>query len=328
MDHVLVTGCAGFIGFHVARRLLDQGVTVYGMDNLNPYYDVALKKSRLAILEDHANFNMHVGDIADRAFIMDFFEQHAHITHIVHLAAQAGVRYSIEDPYSYAHSNFLGQLTLLEGTKKLERLHHFVYASSSSVYGANKKLPFSVEDPVEQPMAIYAVSKRACELMSYAYSHLFNIPQTGLRFFTVYGPWGRPDMAAFIFTKGILEGKEIPVYNHGNMRRNFTYIDDIVSGVLGCLPNPPKTVTPDQPPHRLYNLGNNRSENLMDFIKTLEKLLDKPAKIQLAPLQPGDVPDTIADIAATQQDFQFQPKTNIDEGLAHFVRWYRDYYHV
>lgn len=327
MNHVLVTGCAGFIGFHVVRRLLDQGITVYGMDNLNPYYDVTLKKARLAILKEHANFNMHVGDIADQSFVMPFFKNHGHITHIVHLAAQAGVRYSIEDPYSYAHSNFLGQMTLLEGVRHLQHLQHFVYASSSSVYGANQKLPFSVDDPVEQPMAVYAVSKRACELLSHSYSHLYRFPQTGLRFFTVYGPWGRPDMAAFIFVKGILEGAEVPVYNKGDMRRNFTYIDDIVEGVLGCLPKPP---SPNDPgvPHRLYNLGNNRSENLMDFIHTLEKHVGKSARIRFEPLQPGDVPDTIADIAATQRDFNFQPQTNIDEGLGHFVRWYRDYYRV
>jgi UDP-glucuronate 4-epimerase len=321
---VLLTGCAGFIGFHAAKTLLERGEKIVGIDNLNPYYDVNLKKARLGLLEAYPNFKFFKGDIADRAFLKDVCSKFPQTTHVLHLAAQAGVRYSLIDPYSYVHSNVMGHLTVLEAAKSLKYLNHFVYASSSSVYGANTKLPYSTDDPVEDPVSLYAATKRSCELISHCYSHLFDMPQTGLRFFTVYGPWGRPDMAAFLFTKGILSGEEISVYNNGDMRRNFTYIDDIVDGTIRCLDSLPK----EKMLQPIYNIGNNRSEQLMDFIQTLESHLNMKAKIKFEPIQPGDVKDTVADIEATQQDLQFMPRTNINEGLEKFVAWYRDFYEV
>lgn len=320
--HLILTGCAGFIGFHVAKTLLERGEQVIGVDNLNSYYDVNLKKARLSILDSYPNFKFYLGDIADRTFVTDLCIKHPQTTHILHLAAQAGVRYSLVDPYSYGYSNVMGQLTMLEAVKSLKHFKHFVYASSSSVYGANTKLPFSVEDTVDEPISMYAASKRSCELISYCYAHLFGIPQTGLRYFSVYGPWGRPDMAAFLFTQGILSGKEIVVYNNGDMLRNFTYIDDIVAATISCLDHP---LTREKL-HHIYNIGNDRAEKLMDFIHTLEDIINIKANIRFEPLQPGDVKETIADISATQKDLQFQPRTNIREGLENLVSWYRDFY--
>ena len=269
---VLVTGAAGFIGFHVARALLERGDNVIGVDDLNPYYDVTLKEARLGLLEERKGFELQRVDVADRVAMMVLVETHPDITHIVHLAAQAGVRHSLIDPYAYTHSNVEGQLVVLECGRRLEKLQHLVYASSSSVYGSNTKLPFSIQDRVDTPVSLYAATKRTTELLSHAYGHLYAIPLTGLRFFTVYGPWGRPDMAAFIFTRKILAGEPIPVFNHGDMRRDFTYVADIVAGVLACLDRPPVEVD-GAPPYRLYNIGNNRSEQLMDFIGHIETAL-------------------------------------------------------
>ena len=324
---VLVTGAAGFIGFHTSRALLQRGDKVIGIDNLNDYYDVSLKQARLDVLGAHEGFRFECLDIADKAAVGDLIKGHGGITRVVHLASQAGVRYSMVDPYAYTHANVEGQLVLLETCRTLERLDHFVYASSSSVYGGNTKLPFSIQDPVDRPLSIYAATKRSMELMAHSYAHIYAMPLTGLRFFTVYGPWGRPDMAAFIFIRKILAGEAIPVFNNGDMRRDFTYIDDIVSGVLACLDKPP-TVTEGEPPCRLYNIGNNTSEPLMRFISILEDTLGKKAEIDFQPMQTGDVPETYADITETERDFGFKPITSIDEGLPRLVEWYRDFYRV
>lgn len=326
---ILVTGAAGFIGYHVSKLLLQNNETVISVDNLNDYYDVNLKQARLKDLKAHPNFTFHQLDIADKTGMERVIEAHPDIDRIVNLAAQAGVRYSLTNPRAYTESNIVGYLNILEACRNLP-IKHLVYASSSSVYGANTKLPFSVNDPVEQPISLYAATKRSNELMSYTYSHLFGIPATGLRFFTVYGPWGRPDMSAFIFTKSILEGKEITVFNHGDMKRNFTYIGDIVQGTIACLNKPPGTqnVAEKIVPHRVYNIGNNRSENLMDFIQTLERIIGQKAKIRFEAIQPGDVKETIADITDTTRDFNFIPITNIEEGLTNFVKWYRNFYNV
>lgn len=325
---ILITGTAGFIGFHVSQHLLKNNKKIIGIDNLNSYYDVNLKLKRLEQLKQSSQFTFHEIDIAYKDSVEKLLEIHPGITHIVHLAAQAGVRYSLEKPLAYADSNLVGQINILELARYLPNLQHLVYASSSSVYGANTKLPFSITDPVEQPISLYAATKRSCELMAYTYSHLFGIPATGLRYFTVYGPWGRPDMSAFLFTKALFEGKEIPVFNQGDMRRNFSYIEDVVAGTVGCLQNPPKKMVQGKPPHQLYNIGNNRSEPLMDFIATLEKHTGKKAKIRFEPMQPGDVKETIADITDATQDFGFEPKTNIDVGLKNFVEWYKEFYNV
>lgn len=322
---ILVTGAAGFIGYHVSKALLKRGEHVIGLDSLNEYYDIRLKKARLTELQNEPQFQFEKINLADETAIKHFITNHPTIDRIVHLAAQAGVRYSLQNPYAYVEANIKGYLTILEACRTLP-IKHLVYASSSSVYGANQKLPFSVHDPVDTPISLYAATKRSDELMSYTYSQLFNIPATGLRFFTVYGPWGRPDMSAFIFTKAILEGQEIPVFNHGNMRRNFTYIDDIVSGTIACLDNPPASHY--LPPHRLYNIGNNQSESLMHFIETLQTIIGKPAKIRFEEIQPGDVKETLADITDTTRDFGFNPKTNIAEGLKQFVTWYRNFYDI
>ena len=321
----LVTGAAGFIGANVSKRLLEAGHQVVGIDNLNDYYDVQLKKARLAQLQAKQNFQFHPIDITDKVAITNLTKNYLHIDRIIHLAAQAGVRYSLTAPFAYTEANVVGHLTMLEVCKTLP-IKHFVYASSSSVYGGNQKLPFSIQDPVNQPISLYAATKRSCELMSYTYSHLFGIPSTGLRFFTVYGPWGRPDMSAFIFTKAILEGAEIPVFNGGDMQRNFTYIDDIVKGTVACLDTPPNQSNTIEPPNRVYNIGNNRTEKLMDFIDILQTLIGKKAKIRFETIQPGDVKETYADISETTRDLGFMPKTNIKEGLEHFVSWYRKYY--
>jgi UDP-glucuronate 4-epimerase len=322
----LVTGAAGFIGSHLAHRLLARGEEVIGLDNLNSYYDVTLKQARLARLEGKPGFSFHQLDISDTEAMKAFALAHPQITHITNLAAQAGVRHSLTHPRDYASANLNGFLEILEMARHLPKLKHLAYASSSSVYGANTKLPFSVDDRVDHPVSLYAASKKANEMMAHSYSHLYNIPATGLRFFTVYGPWGRPDMAAFIFTKAILAGEPIQVFNNGDMRRDFTYVDDIVSGVVGCLDRPPQTN--QGAPHKVYNIGNHRSENLMDFIGILEKAIGKKAEIDFKPMQMGDVKDTYADIEATTRDFGFKPTTPIEVGLPKFVDWYRDYLKV
>jgi UDP-glucuronate 4-epimerase len=323
--YVLVTGAAGFIGSAVCDRLLAEGVRVLGVDNLNAYYDVALKEARLARLRGRPGFDFVKADVSDRDAILNLQDRCKGLTHVVHLAAQAGVRYSLIDPYAYVTSNVMGHVVMSEFAKRIDGLEHFVYASSSSVYGANKDMPFSAEDRVDQPDSLYAATKRADELLARTYAHLWNLPCTGLRFFTVYGPWGRPDMAAFIFTKAIYEGRKITVFNNGEMWRDFTYIDDIVSGVLGVMKIPPTGLTP---PNRVYNLGNHKSEKLTHFVELLEQAIGRKAEIEFAPLQPGDVVSTYADIEASQRDFGFEPKTSIEEGLPRFVQWFRDYYAV
>lgn len=324
---ILVTGAAGFIGYHVSKQLLNRGESVVGLDNLNDYYDVNLKQARLKQLQTHNHFTFIYADITDQPAMTELASKYPDIKQVIHLAAQAGVRYSLTHPYVYTNTNVVGHLTVLEFCKRLPMLTHLIYASSSSVYGANQKLPFSVQDRVETPMSLYAATKLSSELMSYTYSHLYHIPSTGLRFFTAYGPWGRPDMSAFIFTKAILIDEEIPVFNHGNMRRNFTYIDDIVSGILASLDHPPCS-TKNSVPHKLYNIGNNRSEHLMDYIKLLENLIGKKAKIRFEDMQPGEVPETIADISDSTQDLGFLPSTRIEDGLKEFVNWYRGFYAV
>ena len=330
MARILLTGAAGFIGAAVTRALLARGDCVIGVDNLNSYYDVTLKEARLKTLSADRNFTFRKLDIADRDGILKLAEEFAGITVIVNLAAQAGVRHSLTDPYTYVTSNLMGQAVMLELARKLKGLKHFVYASSSSVYGGNTKLPFSVDDPVEQPNSLYAATKRADELFGYTYAHLYGIPATGLRFFTVYGPVGRPDMAYFIFTKAILAGEPIKVFNHGEMWRDFTYIDDIVNGVLRVVDRPAVDDRKNggTPPHRLYNLGNHRSEKLTDFIAEIEKALGRKATIQLEPMQMGDVPRTYADIEASRRDLGFEPTTPISAGIPKFIAWYRDYYGV
>ena len=323
---VLLTGAAGFIGFHTAEALLERGEQVIGVDNLNDYYDVSLKEDRLARLKQHAGFSIHRIDISDRSAMEALARANPDIDGIVHLAAQAGVRYSLENPYAYVESNLVGQIVVLEVARHLPRMRHLVYASSSSVYGGNTKLPFALEDSVESPVSLYAATKRADELMGHCYSHLYRIPMTGLRFFTVYGRWGRPDMAAFIFTKAILEGQPIQVFNNGDMQRDFTHVTDIVPGILACLDRPP-TDSGDAP-HKVYNLGNNEPEQLMRFIEVIERSSNHKAEIDFQPMQPGDVKATYADIEASQRDFGFSPKTSIDEGLPDFVEWYREYHDV
>ena len=325
---VLLTGVAGFIGMHVAAELGKRGFQVVGVDNLNDYYNVQLKNDRITQLKRGEGFVFKEGDVADPAVLNAVRQDHPNITHIVHLAAQAGVRYSLENAWSYTRANIDGQLSVLEFARSMgEQLEHLVYASSSSVYGANHKQPFSIGDRVERPVSLYAATKRAGELMTYAYSHLFKTPATGLRFFTVYGPWGRPDMAAFIFTRRILAGEQLQVFNNGESRRDFTFIDDIVAGILAAIDHPP-AADDDGVRHRLYNLGNNRTERLMDFIREIEAATEREAKLEFLPLQPGDVPETYADIDASRRDLGYEPTTTIKEGIPRFVRWYRDYHKV
>ena len=321
----LVTGAAGFIGFHTCRALLDRGESVIGIDNVNSYYDPKLKEARLQVLREKKSFEFERLDIADRDGIHALAGKHDDITHIIHLAAQAGVRYSLENPYAYTHSNIEGHLVMLEMARNLKHCAHFVYASSSSVYGANEKLPFSVEDRVDNPVSLYAATKKANELMAHTYSHLFKIPTTGLRFFTVYGPWGRPDMSAFLFVKAAFEGRPIHIFNHGDMRRDFTYVDDIVKGVLAVTDKPPSSVGA---PYRIYNIGNHRSESLLRFIEVIEKAVGRQIEKVMEPMQAGDVKETFADVEAIRTDFGFQPKTPIEEGIPKFVSWYRDFYQV
>lgn len=325
----LVTGAAGFIGFHLADRLLAKGEEVIGVDNFTPYYSTKLKHDRVAELERRHGtaFRMLTVDFADAAALNEALAG-ARIDRIAHLGAQPGVRYSLENPHAYAHSNLVGHLNLLELARS--RAVPMVYASSSSVYGGNKELPFRVEDRVDHPVSLYAATKRADELMSETYAHLYRIPLTGLRFFTVYGPWGRPDMAPWLFTEAILSGKPIKVFNNGDMRRDFTFIDDIVTGVVACLDNPPPDDGTPKPggstaPHRLYNIGNNRSEELTRFIALIEQACGREAIREMHPMQPGDVKDTYADIGAIEADLGFRPTTSLDEGIPRFVEWYRAY---
>ena len=334
MRKILVTGVAGFIGFHLSQRLLDAGDTVVGIDNLNDYYDVNLKKSRLARLENHRRFRFIRMDIADREGIAALFKKEA-FELVVHLAAQAGVRYSIINPYAYIDSNLMGFINILEGCRQ-QKVQHLVFASSSSVYGANTLMPFSVHHNVDHPLSLYAATKKANELMAHTYASLYNLPCTGLRFFTVYGPWGRPDMALFLFTKAILEDQPIDVYNQGNMKRDFTYIDDIIEGVYRVaakIPAPNPKWQRDHPdpatsfaPYKIYNIGNNHPVELIYFIETLEKNLHKKAKKIFLPMQPGDVPATCADVDDLMADVGFKPATSIEEGIKKFVSWYKDYY--
>ncbi|MAM33939.1 MAG: protein CapI [Micavibrio sp.] len=325
---ILVTGAAGFIGFHTVYQLLQRGETVVGLDNLNDYYDVQLKKDRLQELDNFENFSFAKGDISDREGLTKIWSEKGPFRRVIHLAAQAGVRYSLEDPYSYINSNCMGHLTIMEMCRHTENFEHLVYASSSSVYGGNEKMPFSVQDDVSKPSSLYAATKRSCELMSYSYAHLYNIPQTGLRFFTVYGPWGRPDMSPVIFACAIAEGKKLPVFNNGDMKRDFTYIDDIVTGVIGCLDNPPQRVNEKTPPQRVLNIGNTKSEKLMDFIRIIEKEMGKEADIEFLPMQPGDVKETYADVTETTELTGYEPTTPISVGVPRFIDWFKSYYKI
>jgi UDP-glucuronate 4-epimerase len=319
---IIVTGAAGFIGYHVSEALLAQGKRVIGIDNLNDYYDVSLKHARLEQLRQKPNFEFVEADISDRDAMFAMADAHPDVTEIIHLAAQAGVRYSQENPFVYIQSNVMGQVVVLEAARRLKNLRHIVYASSSSVYGGNTELPFAVGQAVEKPVSLYAATKRADELIAYTYAHLYKLPVTGLRFFTVYGPWGRPDMAPMLFAKAILAGEPIRVFNHGDMARDFTYVDDIVDGVLRAAERPPTA----SPPHALYNLGNHRSEKLMDFIAALEQSIGRKAEMKFEPMQPGDVPATYADIDATRADLGYEPTTPISVGVPKFVRWYIQHY--
>lgn len=332
--NILVTGAAGFIGSHVCKQLLERGDRVTGIDNMNDYYDVSLKHSRLSLLESIEGFSFIRGDISDREAMEQVFSSGA-FDKVVNLAAQAGVRYSLINPHSYIKSNIEGFLNILEGCRH-NGVKHLVYASSSSVYGANETMPFSVHDNVDHPLSLYAASKKANELMAHTYSHLYNLPTTGLRFFTVYGPWGRPDMALFLFTDAILNGRPIKVFNYGKHRRDFTYIDDITEGVLKTLDHTAKPdpswsgLKPDpgssRAPWRVYNIGNSRPVELMDYISALEKELGRTAVKEFLPLQPGDVPDTYADVEQLVSDVHYKPGTSVEEGIRRFVAWYRDYY--
>jgi len=327
----MITGVAGFIGASLAKRLLERGDTVTGIDNLNDYYEVSLKEARLARLTSSSDFNFIKADIANRDVISALFIDNA-FDSVVNLAAQAGVRYSIENPAAYIDANLVGFGNILEACRQ-GGIGHLVYASSSSVYGSNTKLPFSEKDNVDHPISLYAASKKANELMAHAYAHLYNLPATGLRFFTVYGPWGRPDMALFKFTKGILDGQPIPVYNRGQMVRDFTYVDDIVEGVIRVLDQPPGKCggasEPDRSasaPWRIYNIGNSARVQLMDYIQALEKALGRKATLELLPMQDGDVPATQADVSALESDFGYRPQVGVEEGIKRFVEWYRSYY--
>jgi UDP-glucuronate 4-epimerase len=330
---LLVTGAAGFIGSSVAMALLDRGEQVIGIDNLNDYYDPALKRARLdRLAAAHGNaFTFEQVDFGDQQSLEAFAAPHK-FDRIVHLGAQAGVRYSLVNPQAYVRSNLMGQINMLELARHRE-VEHFVYASSSSVYGGNKELPFRVEERVDHPISLYAATKKADELMGESYAHLFRVPMTGLRFFTVYGPWGRPDMAMWIFTKALYEGQPLKIFNGGDMRRDFTFIDDIVRGVLACIDGPPKDDGDEKAggsrsPHAIYNIGNHRSEELMRMIGLLEQATGKTAAVDFQPMQPGDVKDTFADISAIQRDHGFEPSTSIDEGVPQFVDWFKQYHRI
>ena len=331
---ILVTGAAGFIGSQVAQRLLERGDTVVGLDNVNNYYDPTLKEARLAQLEPFEKFIFHRQNLSDRSAMKALFESRA-IRRVVHLAAQAGVRYSLVNPHAYTESNIEGFLNILESCRHA-KVEHLVYASSSSVYGGNTQMPFSVRDNVDHPVSLYAASKKANELMAHTYAHLFNFPCSGLRFFTVYGPWGRPDMALFIFTKAILEDRPIDLFNFGKMRRDFTYIDDIVTGVVQVLDKPAEpdsTWSGDAPkpessasPYRLYNIGSQSPVELMRFVEIIEEAIGKKATKNLQPIQPGDIPATYADVRELMEQYSFQPTTPLEEGVRRFIEWYREYY--
>src|SRR3989338_5196573 len=333
---ILVTGVAGFIGSTLALRLLERGDTVCGIDNMNDYYDVRLKEARLQLIKDHRQFEFQKLDIVDREAMAELFQKQK-FDAVMHLAAQAGVRYSINNPQSYIDSNLVGFGNILEGCRH-SGVKHLAFASSSSVYGANTKLPFSEHDNVDHPVSLYAATKKANELMAHSYAHLYGLPCTGLRFFTVYGPWGRPDMALFKFTKGILEGDPIPVFNEGKMVRDFTYIDDIVEGVVRAIDRPAHkdpAWSADKPdsatsyaPYRIYNIGNNRPVELMRYISVLEACLGRKARMEMLPMQPGDVPATYADTEALGSAVGFKPDTTVETGVANFVKWYREYYGV
>lgn len=334
METVLVTGSAGFIGFHLSKKIISLGYKVVGIDNLNNYYDVKLKEDRNSILLNLDNYKFVKGNIEDKTLIDKVFEENK-IDYVVNLAAQAGVRYSLENPYAYVESNIMGFLNILEACR-INNIKHLVYASSSSVYGANKKMPFSEHDNVNHPVSIYAATKKSNELMAHTYSHLYNLPTTGLRFFTVYGPWGRPDMAPMLFTSAIVEDKPIKVFNYGKMKRDFTYIDDIVDGIIGTMKNIPQKneewdrvhmdLATSYAPYRVYNIGNNEPVELITFIETIEKNLGKEAKKEMMPMQPGDVESTYANIDDLVNDIKFKPKTSINEGISKFIKWYKDYY--
>jgi UDP-glucuronate 4-epimerase len=331
---ILVTGAAGFIGYHVSKRLLERGDEVLGLDNLNDYYDPSLKEARLEMLRANSKFRFVKLDVSDREGMASLFAEEKSIR-VVHLAAQAGVRYSLTNPYAYTSSNIEGFLNILEGCRH-NGVDHLVYASSSSVYGGNTRQPFSEHDNIDHPVSLYAATKKANELMAHSYAHLFGVPSTGLRFFTVYGPWGRPDMALFKFTRGILAGEPIPVFNNGNMIRDFTFIDDIVEGVVRVLDRPPQPDAvwdKDDPdpatswaPHRVFNIGNNKPVQLLDCIAALERALGRKATLDMQPMQPGDVPSTMADVSELEKAVGFRPRTSIEDGIARFVSWYRDFY--
>jgi len=323
---ILVTGAAGFIGFHVARALLAEGRRVVGLDNLNDYYDPSLKQARLDMLQASDGFEFVQADIADRTAISQSFARYRFAS-TIHLAAQAGVRHSIEHPHAYADANLEGFVNILEGCRR-NGCRHLLYASSSSVYGNNTKLPFAVGDPTDRPVSLYAATKKANELMAYSYSHLFCLPVTGLRFFTIYGPWGRPDMAIFLFTRAIVEGKPIKLFNHGNMRRDFTYIDDVTRVVSQLVDQAPQQGADGSPPARIYNVGNNRPEELSRVVALLEKELGRTAVKDMLPMQPGDVMETFADIGDLMRDTGFRPQSPIEEGIRRFVSWYREQYGI
>jgi UDP-glucuronate 4-epimerase len=331
---ILLTGAAGFIGYHVSTRLLERGDEVLGVDNLNDYYDPTLKEARLARLREHPGFEFLRADVADAERIAACFAE-TRPARVVHLAAQAGVRYSLTNPHAYTHSNVTGFLNILEGCRSIG-VEHLVYASSSSVYGANTRQPFSEHDNIDHPVSLYAATKKANELMAHTYAHLFGVPSTGLRFFTVYGPWGRPDMALFKFTRGILAGEPIPVYNEGRMVRDFTYVDDVAEGVVRVLDQPaapdpawnPADPDPSRSlaPYRVFNIGNNAPIDLLEYIRVLETELGKKATLELLPMQPGDVPSTMADVSELEKAVGFRPRTSVRDGIAAFVKWYTEYY--
>lgn len=333
---ILVTGAAGFIGFHTCKLLLERGEQVVGLDNLNDYYDVSLKESRVSLLKDYPGFTFAKLDLIDREGLQALFKQH-NFTKVVNLAAQAGVRYSIQNPHAYVDSNLIGFVNIIECCRH-HQIEHLVYASTSSVYGANTKQPFTEDQPVEHPLALYAATKKANELIAHSYANLYQLPSTGLRFFTVYGPWGRPDMALFLFTDSILKGEPINVFNHGKMVRDFTYVDDIVEGVVRALDQaatPNAAWNSDQPdpgssfaPYRVYNIGNNKPVPLMDYIGAIESALGKKAECNMMPMQDGDVPSTCADVSRLEQDLGYRPKVGVNEGVANFIKWYLDYYKV
>lgn len=332
--NILVTGAAGFIGFHLSKRLLAENYHVIGLDNLNEYYDVDLKKKRIKLLENHPNFTFYKMDLANLGSLKQLLAEHS-IRIVFNLAAQAGVRYSLKNPHEYVQSNLMGFLNVLEACRDYP-VDHLIYASSSSVYGANTNIPFSTKDSVDHPISMYAATKKANELMAHTYSHLYNIPTTGLRFFTVYGPWGRPDMAYYSFTKNIFEGKPIKVFNQGDMSRDFTFIDDIVEGMIRLIDHSPKPNNywdrnnPDPSssyaPYQIYNIGNNNPVNLLKFVQILEKLIGKKAKVEFLPMEPGDVKVTYADISSLQKDVGFSPSTPLEKGLEQFVDWYKEYH--